>query len=104
MSSSTEPAPRRSEGSRIPVDVRRRVLCIVAATPGREGDTMLRGIGFALVCTAAGMCGPAAFAQDYRIERIASGLNQPTYITQAPGDPANILYFTERTSNTLAGF
>ncbi|MCA9234641.1 MAG: PQQ-dependent sugar dehydrogenase [Planctomycetales bacterium] len=43
-------------------------------------------------------------AQSYRIERIASGLNQPTYVTQAPGDAANILYFTERTSNTIGGF
>jgi hypothetical protein len=43
-------------------------------------------------------------AQGYRIERIASGLNQPTYVTQAPGDPANILYYTERTSNTIGGF
>ena len=43
-------------------------------------------------------------AQNFRIERIASGLNQPTYVTQAPGDPANILYFTERTSNTIGGF
>ena len=41
---------------------------------------------------------------NFRIERIASGLNQPTYVTQAPGDPANILYFTERTSNTIGGF
>jgi glucose/arabinose dehydrogenase len=46
----------------------------------------------------------AAHAQNYRIERIASGLSQPTYVTQAPDDPANILYFTERTSNTIAGF
>lgn len=38
------------------------------------------------------------------MERIASGLNQPTYVTQAPGDPSNILYFTERTSNTIGGF
>jgi glucose/arabinose dehydrogenase len=46
----------------------------------------------------------SAGAQDYRVERIASGLSQPTYVTQAPGDPANILYFTERTSNTQSGF
>jgi glucose/arabinose dehydrogenase len=46
----------------------------------------------------------SAEAQSFRIERIASGLNQPTYVTQAPGDPANILYFTERTSNTIGGF
>lgn len=46
----------------------------------------------------------AADAQSYRIERIAAGLNQPSFVTQAPGDPANILYFTERTSNTIGGF
>ena len=55
---------------------------------------------FAVACAF----GSVALAQDYRIERIASGLNQPTYVTQAPGDPANILYFTERTSNTIGGF
>jgi hypothetical protein len=68
---------------------------------------MPRGIRFASVVGifgATGLSGPLALAQDYRIERIASGLSQPTYVTQAPGDPANILYFTERTSNTIAGF
>src|SRR5688500_17126186 len=68
---------------------------------------MTRGTSIASVVYVLGVTGifaPAALAQDYRIERIASGLNQPTYITQAPGDPANILYFTERTSNTIAGF
>src|SRR5262245_30726013 len=43
-------------------------------------------------------------ARNYVIERIASGLNQPTYVTQAPGDPANILYFTERTQDANPGF
>ncbi|HEY3391853.1 MAG TPA: LamG-like jellyroll fold domain-containing protein, partial [Lacipirellulaceae bacterium] len=45
-----------------------------------------------------------AHAQAYRLERIASGLNQPTYVTQAPNDPANILYLTERTSDANPGF
>lgn len=59
-----------------------------------------------LCCCALAMSGatPVALALDYRIERIASGLNQPTYVTQAPGDPSNVLYFTERTTNTVAGF
>ena len=35
-----------------------------------------------------------ALAQSYRIERIASGLAQPTFMTQAPGDPANIIYYS----------
>jgi hypothetical protein len=38
----------------------------------------------------------SALAQDYRIERIASGLAQPTYLAQAPGDPANIVYYATR--------
>lgn len=37
-----------------------------------------------------------AFSQTYRLDRIASGLAQPTYLTQAPGDPANILYYSTR--------
>ena len=52
-------------------------------------------LGTGLLFTAA-----AVAHAGYRIERIASGLNQPTYVTQAPGDPANIIYFAERTSNT----
>jgi alpha-L-arabinofuranosidase/glucose/arabinose dehydrogenase len=43
-------------------------------------------------------------ARNYLIERIASGLDQPTYVTQAPSDPANILYFTERTKDANPGF
>lgn len=39
-------------------------------------------------------------AQGYRIERIASGLDQPTYVTQAPGDPSNIIYYAERITAT----
>jgi len=44
-----------------------------------------------------------AAAQSYRLERIASGLAQPTYLAQAPGDPGNILYYSTRvtTGNTM---
>src|SRR5262245_20734728 len=56
------------------------------------------------LAAAAALMTSATLAQSFRIERIASGLNQPTYVTQAPGDPANILYYTERTSNTIGGF
>jgi hypothetical protein len=49
-----------------------------------------------LAMTAVSIPSAAVLAGDYRIERIASGLNQPNYITQAPGDPANILYYVER--------
>ncbi len=40
----------------------------------------------------------------YHLERITPVLNQPTYITQAPGDPANILYYTTRISSAFSGF
>jgi hypothetical protein len=33
---------------------------------------------------------------DYRGERIASDLAQPTFVSQAPGDPANIIYYATR--------
>jgi hypothetical protein len=40
--------------------------------------------------------GPAPAARaDYEVRRIATGLNQPTYVTQAPGDNTN-LYIVER--------
>jgi hypothetical protein len=58
---------------------------------------------FALIGLAA-LGAESSSAESFHLERIASGLNQPTYVTQAPGDPANILYFTERTSNTIGGF
>ena len=41
---------------------------------------------------------------DYHIERITGVLNQPTYVTQAPGDPTNILYYTTRISTSASGF
>jgi hypothetical protein len=37
-----------------------------------------------------------ASAQNYRLERIASGLAQPTYLAQAPGDPDHIVYYSTR--------
>jgi Glucose / Sorbosone dehydrogenase len=37
---------------------------------------------------------------DYRVERIASDLAQPTFVTQAPGDPANIIYYSTRITAT----
>src|SRR5688572_18689593 len=64
---------------------------------------MRRQFCVTIVCTPLVLAAPA-FGQTYRIERIASNLNQPTYVTQAPGDPANILYYTERTFAALPGF
>ena len=37
-----------------------------------------------------------AYAQSYHLQRIASDLAQPTYLAQAPGDPANIVYYSTR--------
>jgi Concanavalin A-like lectin/glucanases superfamily/Glucose / Sorbosone dehydrogenase len=48
-----------------------------------------------------------AIAQGYRVERVASDLAQPTFLTQAPGDPANIVYYSTRitaTDGTGGGF
>src|SRR5262245_66175876 len=61
-----------------------------------SGRTIALGLTVFIVQTAV--------AQNYFIERIASGLNQPTYVTQAPSDPSNILYFTERTKDANPGF
>ena len=63
----------------------------------------------ALACAAVpcAIYGPAARA-DYTVDRVATGLNQPTYVTQAPGDDRN-LYVVERVGvpvnnkNTLGG-
>lgn len=46
---------------------------------------------------------PAAFGQ-YHLERIAPVLNQPTFLTQAPGDPPNVLYYSTRISSASSGF
>jgi hypothetical protein len=35
-------------------------------------------------------------AVNYRVERIASDLAQPTFVSQAPGDPSNIIYYSTR--------
>jgi glucose/arabinose dehydrogenase len=37
-----------------------------------------------------------AGAVNYKVVRVASGLDQPTFMTQAPGDPANIIYYSTR--------
>jgi glucose/arabinose dehydrogenase len=57
-----------------------------------------------LVLSVCAVAPSAAIALDYKIERIASGLSQPNYVTQAAGDPSNILYYTERASGAVAGF
>src|SRR5689334_24644152 len=52
----------------------------------------------------ATMLWPAIAMADYHFERITGVLNQPTYVTQAPGDPTNILYYTTRISTSVSGF
>ena len=78
-------------------------------TPARHCRVIGRvdaGAAMPIPLLAAVVLGLASttFAQNYRVERIASGLNQPTFVTQAPGDAGNILYFTERTQNANPGF
>ncbi len=57
-------------------------------------------------CTAAAisLLGPLITCADYHLERVTPVLNQPTYVTQAPGDPTNILYYTTRISSAFSGF
>src|SRR5262249_27836788 len=47
---------------------------------------------------------PIASQAVYHLERITPVLNQPTYLTQAPGDPANILYYSTRITSAASGF
>lgn len=47
---------------------------------------------------------PSAARAGYHLERVSPVLNQPTYVTQAPGDPPNIIYYTTRISSTTSGF
>jgi len=42
-------------------------------------------------------------AVDYAVERIASGLAQPDYVAQAPGDPPGVIYYSTRCMSTDVG-
>ena len=56
----------------------------------------LRTVRYATALVALTALLPAAAARgDYEVRRIASELNQPTFVTQAPGDNRN-LYIVER--------
>lgn len=50
------------------------------------------------------LCSVTSVLADYHLERISPVLNQPSYITQAPGDPTNILYYTTRIASSKSGF
>ena len=47
---------------------------------------------------------PSSAPADYHLERISPVLNQPTFLTQIPGDPTNIIYYTTRISSAASGF
>lgn len=49
-------------------------------------------------------CGPLPATAAYHLERITAVMHQPTYLTQAPGDPDDIVYYTTRTSTDDGGF
>ena len=51
---------------------------------------------FPLTVALIALSAADTLAQSYRVERIASGLAQPTFMSQAPGDPANIIYYSTR--------
>lgn len=57
-----------------------------------------RSFGVAQILLVGGVLGLAAHPArgEYTIQRVLDGLNQPIYMTQAPGDP-NSLYVVERT-------
>ena len=68
----------------------------------RRSARRLAGIWAALLSLAIL---PAASARaEFQVRRVATGLNQPTFVTQAPGDSTN-LYIVERTGpgGTLGG-
>jgi hypothetical protein len=48
-----------------------------------------------LAALSAAVLSASTARADYQVRRVASGLNQPTYVTQAPGDDTN-LYIVER--------
>src|SRR5260221_495662 len=63
-----------------------------------------RGSFTTLTITVATAIWQFSAQADYHLERVTPVLNQPTYVTQAPGDPTNILYYTTRISTALSGF
>lgn len=65
-----------------------------------------RSVTLLVACFAA-QSASQGMALDYVVERVASGLAQPTFTAQAPGDPANIIYYSTRitaASGTGGGF
>ncbi len=67
---------------------------------GRHRRILFAGI---LILLFTAMWASPASAQ-YHLERISPVLNQPTFLTQAPGDPPNILYYSTRISSATSGF
>lgn len=60
----------------------------------------IRAVVYACAAAAAALWTPAnGMAQGYAVERVAGGLDHPTYVTQAPGDD-NTLYIVEQRNGT----
>jgi hypothetical protein len=62
----------------------------------RYFQSTFRHYAVAAIILSAIFAARDSHAQNYRVVRIASGLAQPTYVAQAPGDPANIIYYSTR--------
>src|SRR3954447_13289849 len=58
----------------------------------------IRLVRLASLLAALMLCAARGSFADYRIERIASGLNQPSSVAFAPGDN-NTMYIVERSQN-----
>ena len=74
-------------------------------TESPRRDRRARMIAMASMACVGGIAlgSDVARGGDYRVERIAAGLTQPNYLTQAPGDPANVVYYVERTQAPADG-
>src|ERR1700690_591938 len=67
------------------------------------GADMFRRFGFRRALFLLGLiefCNPSLSRGDIRLERVASGLNAPTYVTQAHGDSSS-LYIVQRNFQVL---
>jgi hypothetical protein len=63
----------------------------------------LRDVAGAFTCINFLVASSSALA-GYHLERVSPVLNQPTHLSQAPGDPANIIYYTTRIHGTSSGY
>jgi hypothetical protein len=59
---------------------------------------------FAIVICFFVLIGQGRVHAGYHLERVTPVLNQPTYVTQASGDPPNIIYYSTRINGNASGF